>query len=194
MINLQILHHRWSPVLPLANMLMGNRFVFNSSNEENSDLPSGRPVYQGLLSRLSLPIHRQTSIISAENTLTYLYEHMRCGIHIMIRNNRLVIFCPFVNKNYENNWGDQLKISEPSLEAYYQSKSNEYRHENIIPDKRKWWANGNIICNEHCRPGTSPASSQWWGDNFLFPLKDMIAETCMSRSVSNHTYVLFHQW
>lgn len=54
-------------------------------------------------------------------------------------------------------------------------KQNYYRRENIIPDPRKWWANGNIICNEHCRYRNKADETQYWGDQFLAQLRDMYA-------------------
>jgi hypothetical protein len=71
----------------------------------------------------------------------------------MIRNNELVMFVPFVNKDYENTWGNAMKLDCPdgTLEGYYDIKSQYYRKENILPEMSKWWANGNIICNEHDR-------------------------------------------
>ena len=101
----------------------------------------------------------------------------------MIRNNRVVMFCPFVNKNYTNNWSDILKIDseDNSIALYAQRKRACYREENYIK-KENWWANGNIICNEHTKP-KSKSLPQWWGDHFLFQLKDMLADTCANRFV-----------
>lgn len=79
------------------------------------------------------------------NTLNYLFEHMRCGIFVMIRARKVVLFVPFVNRDYENNWSSHLKFDVHSnkMEDYYHEKRNHYRRENIIPDVNKWWANGN---------------------------------------------------
>lgn len=63
-----------------------------------------------LSSRLNLPIHSTMTSLSVLNTLQYLFHHMRCGIYIMIRDNQLVIFCPFVNKHYQNTWSDALTL------------------------------------------------------------------------------------
>ncbi len=47
----------------------------------------------------------------------------------------------------------------------------------------RWWANGNIICNEHSSLGND-AKSQYWGDQFNAPLRDLLEDTCQSRVVS----------
>lgn len=71
-----------------------------------------------------------------------------------------MMFVPFVNKDYRNTWGDQLEVdsSDGSLERYYSEKrAMGSRLENYIQDKNEWWANGNIVCNEHCKPGNDSA-------------------------------------
>lgn len=158
-----------------------NIYLSSSSNDELA-----HTVYEQMISRLELPIHQTMSSISTMNTLLYLFHHMRCGIYVMIRNNEPVIFCPFVNKNYTNTWSDVLELDSPDnkVETYFQNKSKYTRPENYI-DKKEWWANGNIICNEHTKINEPKELTQWWGDHFLFQLKDMIAETCNNRYVPN---------
>ena len=77
-----------------------------SSSTSTSTESNNNPVYDYLKSRLDLPIHSIMNSTSTINTLTYLFNHMKCGILVMIRDNKLVLFCPFVNKDYTNNWGD----------------------------------------------------------------------------------------
>ena len=173
--------------------------------EEDIAKPDG--VYAYLTSRLDLPIHRRMNKFSSLNTLKYLFFHMRCGIYVMIRNNSVAIFCPFVNKNYRNNWAEvdpegiglKLESVDGKITSYYAEKENHYRRENVLDDISQWWANGNIICNEHEKEPVANSSgsaaedagaassdsgsttSQYWGDQFLLQLKDMLAETCRCR-------------
>lgn len=111
------------------------------------------PVVRVLRSRLELRFHQETNVEATLNTLKYSFYHMRSGILVCIRNNEIKLFAPFVNKDYRNNWGHLLETDPPTLEEYYEEKRNHYRRENIIMDKSQWWANGNIICNEHSPPG-----------------------------------------
>jgi hypothetical protein len=48
--------------------------------------------------RLNLPFHVRVSEESTLNTLRYLFWHMRCGIFVAIRGNKLRMLVPFVNK------------------------------------------------------------------------------------------------
>ncbi len=63
------------------------------------------------------------------NTLNYCFNHMRCGIFVMIRKSRVVIFAPFCNKDYVNTWGDQIEFDIPGHR--YMNKTRQG------PDKTK---------------------------------------------------------
>lgn len=177
--------HKWKPVgIPHPKEMASNRYQCIEGGKTSTS--SDHPVLEYVTSRLNLPVHQKLSSISTMNTFKYLFYHMRCGIYVMVRDNKVVLFAPFVNKDYRNNWADVLQIDSPNgtVEAYYDAKLQHYRKENII-DKQCWWANGNIICNEHVQPNATgrDSVSQWWGDHFLFQLKDMLAETCRQRVV-----------
>ncbi|KAF4027700.1 Glycosyl transferase family 90 [Phytophthora infestans] len=147
----------------------------------------GLPIAQDVDYRVNMPFHQQTNRESTYNTLYYLFFNMRCGIFVMIRRRRVVIFAPFANKNYENNWGENVTFdsSDGSMFAYYREKQRYYRRENIIPDVNKWWANGNIICNEHCRYRNKEDETQYWGDQFLTQLRDMLEDACKHRNIAD---------
>ena len=115
------------------------------------------------------------------NTLKYLFYHMKCGIFVMIKGGELRIFSSFVNKDYRNTWGDAIKVEgDNTLETYYMQKQEHSREENIDHDRNNWWANGNIVCNEHTVPGKE---TQYWGDHFSAPLRDMLVEACKERDI-----------
>lgn len=147
-------------------------------------------VIDEIIFRLQLPIHRCMTTASVTNTLKYLFFHMKCGIYVMIRDNKLRIFAPFVNKDYTNTWGDKLTVEgDGSLQAYYDEKSNYYRKEQVEEDRSKWWANGNIICNELTKE-RDKKKMQYWGDHFLCALRDMLAEVCNHREMPDCEFFL----
>lgn len=174
---------RWEQKLADTINLDRNRFV-NAIDEDDVAEKRSLLAREYLISRLDLCIHKRLSSVAMENTLNYLYHHMRCGIFGMIRNNNLVVFCPFLNKNYRNTWKKCLQLDCPDndIDTYYKIKQETiHRSENYLRDMSEWWANGNIICNEHQRMGELAEDTQWWGDSFNFQMKDMIAETCRTR-------------
>lgn len=139
----------------------------------------------GLTQRLNLPFHQHMNRESTRNTLRYLFFHMRCGVYVMIRHGKVRMFVPFVNAEYKNTWAEHLywEPGHKDLREYYQEKQNFYREENVIDDVSSWWANGNIICNEHCRKGQT--QSQFWGDQFLSPWRDLLHHLCDKRQVAD---------
>ena len=163
----------------------GSSSVNNKNIKKKDDdmMGNGEDVYNYLSSRMNLPIHQSLSYYSTINTLNYLFYHMRCGILVMIRNGQLVVFCPFVNRDYRNKWSTELKLDchDNDVHTYYSDKGTADR-ENYISDKSQWWANGNIICNVHSEQGKEN-ESQWWGDHFMFQLQDMVAEVCRCKDV-----------
>jgi hypothetical protein len=77
---------------------------------------AGEPgILKELTDRLDLPFHAATTEDSTLNTLRYLFVHMKCGLFVMIRRNRLVMFVPFVNKDYRNTWGERFPMEGGAL-------------------------------------------------------------------------------
>jgi hypothetical protein len=140
--------------------------------------------------RLDQPFHKCTTPVSVINTMKYLFFHMKCGIYVMIRNGKLRVFCPFTNSEYRNTWNNSLAIEgDGTLNCYYTQKAGLYREENVEPDMSKWWANGNIICNELSKDSDT-SKMQHWGDQFLSPLRDMLAEACNQRQIPDCEFFL----
>jgi len=48
-------------------------------------------------------------------------------------------------------------------------------------DKSKWWANGNILCNENHSP--KEPFTHYWGDNLLSTFKHMLETMCNERCI-----------
>eukprot|EP00903_Cladosiphon_okamuranus_P011737 g11035.t1 len=154
-----------------------DRNVFLNKADQSGEFPLQGGVLAGVKKRLDLPFHgggvdgsgRQLGFLSCASTENTL--------------RKLVVFAPFANKDYTNDWDGALGVKEENFADYYRRKEENYRKENIIKDVDKWWANGNIICNEHQRP--REANSQYWGDHFNSPLRDMLEEACSARDVAD---------
>ena len=169
-----------------------NRLQSHSENSHQHtnvyELDECKQVLDEIEERLNYPFHVCTNQVSTYNTLKYLFHHMKCGIFIMIRNGDLRIFAPFVNKDYRNTWGDVIKLEgDDTLDSYYTQKSGLYREEIVEVDRTKWWANGNIICNELTK---KDEETQFWGDHFLAPLRDMLGEACRLRNMPDCEFFL----
>lgn len=184
--------NKWPSISWKTIDLSKNRYA-EAEAEAGDDQRSSQRQYKlpdYVRSRLNLPVHSLLSQESRFNTLNYLFFHMKCGIFVMFRNSQLVMFTPFVNKDYENNWGQVLRLdsSDGSLESY-QLERKEYYHQKQIEQylpMSQWWANGNIICNVY----KNSSANQYWGDHFLLALKDMFAELARTREIPDCEFFL----
>lgn len=162
----------------------------NDDSDNMYERSETRLAMETIAERLDVPFHRCTTPSSVLNSLKYLFFHMKCGIYVMIRNGKLRIFAPFTNSEFRNTWADQLRIEgDGTLDSYYTQKAGLYREEQVEPERSKWWANGNIICNELTK-FEDKTKSQFWGDHFLSPLQDMLAEACRLRKIPDCEFFL----
>ena len=138
--------------------------------------------------RLASPLHDKRPPAAALATLRYAWSHLRCGVYVLIRDGRVKIFAPFCNQDYANGWGASLRLEgDLGVDAYYRRKRERCggREEFVLKDKSAWWANGNVVCNEHSQEGLPAHLSQLWGDRFLAPLRHMLDEVCATRRVGD---------
>jgi hypothetical protein len=105
---------------------------------------------------------------SIRNTLVYLWNHMRCGIIVAVKNGAVVCFCPFYNPTFENTWPPGVPAGAEKFEGTTKLPVD------------KWWANGAILCTE---PGE-------WGTHFNLQIKDMIAEAVHAHGISNAIFCI----
>jgi hypothetical protein len=113
---------------------------------------------------------------AVEETLRFLYDHMRCGIVVRVVRGKIVCFCPFYNPDFTNKWP-----------AGVPSGADAFKDRTALPVGR-WWANGGILCTE----------AMPWGSHFLMQIKDLIAEAAATFATSDVTFCInkrdFPQW
>jgi hypothetical protein len=142
--------------------------------------PLPLPLRRQLQRQLKLPAYRNASCV--ENTLRYMFYHLRCGIYAMIRGGRLRMLVPFANSLYRNNW-PALTFDADSRHQYYHRKELQYAvRERIIQKEEEWWANGHLICNVR--------SSQVWGEHFMAELRQMLEGLCERYVVADAEFFL----
>ena len=146
------------------------------------------PVVNIVETRLNLPIHSTMNMATTMNTLKYCYNHMRSGILIVIKDNIVSLFAPFVNIEYRNNWIDNIQTESGTFEEYFKGKYLHYPSENVIKDKNRWWANGNIIHNQFEDPHGTHVP--WCYDKSLVPMKHMFEIFCRERPIPDVEFFL----
>ena len=78
-------------------------------------------INKEIIRRLNLQIYKNIDDKSFLNTLRYLFYKIGTGIFIKIKNNELVMFSPFRNVNYKNNWSQFIKFdkNDKNIINYY---------------------------------------------------------------------------
>ena len=153
--------------------------------------------YGYMMSRvLSYPKRRRkteyaTSVYNGNNyettydTFRYLFDKLKKGVYVAIRNGELSVFLPFSNAHYINNWSEIVKQSNPQLvQKMLQEKvwshqkrktTNEYKNVN---DLSRWYANNCIFKGDKMRfgYGDKPLMFIQEGDKTLVPFKHFLLE------------------
>ena len=104
-------------------------------------------MFQEQLEQPSYPPRKSAFL----QTLCYLYDYCRCGVYVRIQNHQVVMFTPFVNPEFQNNWASQLQFMVDgelcTMDAYFDAKHETHgvRENMIMP--HQWWSNAYILCN-----------------------------------------------
>lgn len=89
------------------------------------------------------------SSIDIVNTFRYIFYKFKKGIYVKIRNNKIVVFLPFSNANYINEWSKLINI--PNNDFFEKISKNEGRNFNlkkINKNKNQWYANNFLLRTE----------------------------------------------
>ena len=80
------------------------------------------PTVENVMLRANNKVHASTNEESTLNTLRYMFFHMKCGIFVMVRQSRILMFVPFVNRDYKNTWSEFMTFEHRTQQRYYQVK------------------------------------------------------------------------
>lgn len=136
---------------------------------------------------------------SIKNTMYYMFEKMKKGILVGIKNNKLLIFLPFSNSNYKNDFYTelyfdsndkknlsqykknpnlQLKIKLEKTLKYYLNKY-KLNTKNILWDRTKWVANDCFFRYEN-----------YEGDKSVGLYEDFFVNLCAQRELPDCIFFL----
>ena len=164
-----------------------NHNTSSIKNENNKNI-------LGTLSKL----YNKIDITSIIHTFTYMFYKFKKGIFIIIHDGKLVLFLPFSNHNYINNWYDKIYFSleeKNLLEKEDYSKIKPILQKNIIEFMNKypeqfghssgrkidfkrehWTGNGCVFRNLY---------PVYEGDLNIDIFKSMIETLCKERNIPN---------
>lgn len=121
--------------------------------------------------RCALDIYR-TDKDSFERTLNYYWNHMKTGIVIRIKNNKVFNFIWMYNTDYTNNF--DIKNLEEFLDSLPEKKRSQTSN-----DPTTWHATNCLLRTEKKKQDTFPT------DAYLSQIYDMLMNTCSHRKVND---------
>jgi len=131
--------------------------------------------------------YRNLTTESVSNTFNYIFNKLKKGLFIKIKNNKLDVFLPFSKVNFTNEWGRLMK-QPPNFATMtdfliYCSSLSGYivKPENINTNPSQWYANNSLIRYE------SPLGEN---DNDLSNFKDMLETLCSQREIPDIEFFL----
>lgn len=152
------------------------------------DLSFQKPIINDWIQpppELNYSIYNNLDRQSIINTFFYMFYHIRIGIFVHIKTNRLVHFVPFQNPDYTNNWDESLLPpfkNSKDIEKYYLNKKKNYPNNrdsninDIETNLNKWSANNCIIGNWN---------KEAVGTGAWYELKEMIESACMTHRLND---------
>lgn len=136
---------------------------------------------------------------SIKNTMFYMFNKMKKGVFVGIKNNKLAIFLPFSNANYTNDFYTELYFDDndkKNLELYKKNPNEELKKKlektllyylnkyklgtkHIILDRTKWVANDCFFRYEN-----------YEGDKSEACYEDFLVNLCANRKISDCIFFL----
>jgi len=116
------------------------------------------------------PIFNGYNIENTYNTFTYMFEKLKKGIYISIKDSKLDVFLPFSNADYINDWSEILKESNPKLVKQIANKRYN------LTDPSKWYANNCILRTDNLKYKYQKLIQE--GDKTIVPLKYFMIGFC----------------
>ena len=170
--------------------LLPLRYFYSNDDNKNDEISNKKNT-------TIFKLYKKIDYISVSNTFDYMFNKFKKGIFVIINNNKLVVFLPFSNAFYKNNWLKQTYFSQedkkllenPNIEKIkYKLNKNiiDFMKKHNIKNKinfnrEKWYANNCILRNEY---------PPYEGELNINVIKDMLETLLIERNIPNVEFFL----
>ena len=143
--------------------LLPLRYFYSCERKENNNLNAIKFKKEPLFK-----IYKNIDYDSCINTLNYMFNKFKKGVFVIIRNNKLVLYLPFSNNFFKNNWYDKIYFSEEekrliqtqgyekvkhllnkNIIDYMNKHQDQYKFKKINFKREEWVANGCFFRNDY---------------------------------------------
>lgn len=122
--------------------------------------------------------NKNITAASVINTFRYVFNKLKKGIFVKIVNNKLKVFLPFSNANFNNEWGDRINAPEKYenifafLRYISEKEGHRWNKKYIQNNVNMWYANNCLFRYDISE-----------GDSNVGTIKNMLEQLCSSRDV-----------
>ena len=139
------------------------RYFYSCERKESNNLNTIKFKKEPLFE-----IYKNIDYDSCVNTLNYMFNKFKKGVFVIIRNNKLVLYLPFSNNFFKNNWYDKIYFSEEEKRLiqsqgyekvkhllnkgiidYMNKHQDQYKFKKINFKREEWVANGCFFRNDY---------------------------------------------
>ena len=153
----------------LKNIVSPNNLLINNKKNNKKDNKVIINIKKKTKEEKIFKFYKNIDYISVNNTLNYMFEKFKKGIFVIIRNNRLVVYLPFSNANYKNNWYKNTYFSEEekrllktgnynnqnvkrqldsNIIKFQKEHPEQFQHKKINFRRERWYANNCVFRNQ----------------------------------------------
>ena len=170
--------------------LLPLRYFYSNDDNKNDEISNKKNT-------TIFKLYKKIDFISVRNTFDYMFNKFKKGIFVIINNNKLVVFLPFSNAFYKNNWIKQTYFSEEDKRLLENSNIEKVKYKlnkNIIDfmkkhniknkinfNREQWYANNCILRNEY---------PSYEGELNINVIKDMLETLLKERNIPNVEFFL----
>lgn len=173
-----------------------NQRIYHAGSNDNL-LEHGTNIVKSIFNYNDVGTVSEAEIL---NTLSYMFNYLKRGIMVGIKNNKIVLFLPFSKHNYENDYYEELYFDENDKKKLQQLKNqpnnthllkqleNTVRYyfkkhrvdsKGAIWDRRKWFANNCFFRYD-----------DYEGDKLMLQYLDMLNDVCNNRQINDCVFML----
>lgn len=141
-----------------------------------------------VVENIHLPAYRMLKADAVDNTFAYLFNKLKKGIYVRIKNRQLVTFLPFSKHNYVNEWSSRIRYDPSRFRdmsdflQYASERDGVKRSPTTFNyNVEEWYANNGLFRNEY------PLTER---DRNLAPMHDLFQALVTERELPDMEFFL----
>jgi hypothetical protein len=120
-----------------------------SNLRQLAELHLSRQAIEQATAKVFLSVRSRLGHAAVQRSLWDIWSRCRASIYCLLDGDgRVRAFVPFANKYFQNDWPPAfLRTSPGPLACFLETATLRFGHEDVLEDTKRWWDNGNLICN-----------------------------------------------